>query len=46
MWAHPGDQDAVVARRPNIRVDLEPIWIGFGAQPRYFMTVVASAKAE
>jgi hypothetical protein len=48
MGAYSGDRDAVVARRSNIRaateVDLEPIWIGFGAQPRYFMTVVAFAK--
>jgi hypothetical protein len=46
----PAIRDAVVARRSDIRVatevDLEPIWIGFSAQPRYFMTVVASAEAE
>jgi hypothetical protein len=48
IQAHPADQDAVVARRSNVgvgvEVDLEPIWIGFGAQARYFISLVALAR--
>jgi hypothetical protein len=48
MQAHPGDQDVVVARRSNIHiaaeVDLELICIGFGAQARYFISLVAFAR--